>query len=288
MPLPRLLIMEGNTAEGRALLTAAGGDPPSVGYASLLTELVPEAVIDICYPADAGATLPDGAALEEYDGVAITGSGLHVYEAGPAVDRQIAFVRALLAARVPILGSCWGLQVLTVAAGGVIRRNPRGREIGFGRRIALTEAGRSHAMYDGKPQVFEAITVHLDEVATLAPGTRVLATNAVSDVQAAEIHVDGAIAWGVQYHPEYSLHDIASTMRRHGKRLVDEGFFAGESDLLGHTKELELLHADPRNKALSWRHGIDDLVLDRGVRSKEIANWISALVLPNRSRRGRA
>jgi hypothetical protein len=123
-----------------------------------------------------------------------------------------------------VFGSCWGLQVLTVAAGGGVRKNPKGREIGFGRRIKLTEPGRKHPMYVGKPEVFNAPTVHLDEVETVAPGTTVLATNEVSDVQSAEIRVNGAVAWGVQYHPEYPLREIAAIVRRIGLRLIDEGF----------------------------------------------------------------
>jgi GMP synthase (glutamine-hydrolysing) len=41
------------------------------------------------------------------------------------------------------------------------------------------------------------------------------------------------------------------------------------------------------NKALAWRHGVDGAVLDKGVRVKEIANWIEHRVLPTRARRGR-
>src|SRR6185436_9038772 len=152
-------------------------------------------------------------ALEGYDGVAITGSGLHVYDGGPSVTRQIELARAVLDAGTPIFGSCWGLQVLTAAAGGSVRKNPNGREIGFGRRIRLTEAGRKHPMYAGKLDVFNAPTVHLDEVEALAPGTTVLATNAVSDVQSAEIRTNGSIAWAVQYHPEYPLREIAAIVR---------------------------------------------------------------------------
>ncbi len=44
------------------------------------------AIVDICYPADPGANLPDGAASEGYDGIAITGSGLHIYDGGPAIS----------------------------------------------------------------------------------------------------------------------------------------------------------------------------------------------------------
>src|SRR6185503_15513029 len=194
MPAPRLLVMEGNSPETRAQHVAAGGTVASTGYADLLQELLPSAVVDVCFPGDEGVNLPNVQALEGYDGVAITGSGLHVYDGGPAVTRQIELARAVLDAGTPVFGSCWGLQVLTTAAGGVVRKNPKGREIGFSRRIQLTDVGRDHPMYEDKPRVFEAITVHLDEVETLAPDMKVLASNGMSDVQAAEIRVNGTTA----------------------------------------------------------------------------------------------
>ena len=86
MPAPRLLVMEGNSPETRAQHVAAGGTVASKGYAELLPELLPNAVVDICFPGDPGANLPNGEALEGYDGVAITGSGLHVYDGGAAGD----------------------------------------------------------------------------------------------------------------------------------------------------------------------------------------------------------
>jgi GMP synthase (glutamine-hydrolysing) len=288
MPSPRLLVVEGNTAEGRARQIAAGGAIASKDYAALLCELLPGSFVDVCYPADPGETLPDGSALEGYDGVAVTGSALHIYDCGPAVTAQIDLVRAVLESGTPIFGSCWGLQVLTAAAGGSVRKNPRGREVGFGRSIRLTAAGRAHPMFDGKPAVFDAPTVHLDEVETLAPGMTVLATNAASDVQAAEIRsAAGAVGWGVQYHPEYALRDIAAIVRRAGTRLIDEGFFNDETELKRYADELTALDRDPLNKALAWRHGVDGAVLDKGVRVKEIANWIEHRVLPTRARRGR-
>ena len=287
MPLPRLIVMEGNTAEGRALYKASGGAPPSDGYAKLLRELMPDAIVDICYPADAGVNLPDRMGLEGYDGIAITGSGLHVYDEIPAVTRQVEMARTIFASGTPAFGSCWGLQVLTTAAGGRVHQNPNGREIGFGRRIGLTPAGRVHPMYGSKADTFDAVTVHLDEVETLAPGMEVLASNAVSEVQAAQIRVNGTTAWGVQYHPEYSLHDIAATVRRYGKRMVEDGFFSTERELLHYAHDLELLHGDPHNKSLAWQHGIDDAVLNKSVRVTEIRNWIEHQVIPTRAKRGR-
>ena len=287
MPSPRLLVCEGNTAELRVKQVEAGGTIMSDGYADVLRGLLPEAVIDICYPADRGANLPIGG-LEGYDGVAITGSALNVYDGGPEIERQIELAREVLKSKTPLFGSCWGLQIITVAAGGTVRANPEGREIGVARRIALTSAGRDHPMYAGKAGVFDAVTVHLDEVETLAPGTTVLATNAQSNVQAAEIRQDGAVAWAVQYHPEFSLADMAAIVRRYGKRLIREGFFTDEETRDGYVTDLETLHREPANKPLAWRYAMDESVLSPRVRTTELANWITHQVLPARAKRGRA
>jgi GMP synthase (glutamine-hydrolysing) len=279
--------MEGNSPETRAEHVAAGGIVASKGYAELLQHLLPGAVVDICFPGDEGANLPNGEALEGYDGVAITGSGLHVYDSIPAVTRQVELVRAVLATGTPVFGSCWGLQVLTVAAGGAVRKNPKGREIGFGRRIKLTDDGRKHPMYVGKPEVFNAPTVHLDEVATLAPGATLLATNETSNVQSVEIRTGGAVAWGVQYHPEYPLREIAAIVRRIGLRLIDEGFFLDSKEIATFAGDLDALDRNPGEKRLSWRYGISRNVLDKTLRTGEIANWLQYQVLPTRAKRGR-
>jgi len=282
--MPRLLVVEGNTRKARLEQIAAGGIALSEGYAELLRRLLPGAVVDICYPADPGANLAAGG-LESYDGAAITGSALNVYDGGAEIARQIELTREILQSRTPLFGSCWGLQLMTVAAGGVVRANPKGREIGIGRRIALTPAGRDHPIYRDKGSTFDAVTVHLDEIETLAPGTTVLASNAQSGVQAAELRLDGAVAWGVQYHPEFSLADIAVVIRRYGSRLVREGFFTDISARDHYTADLETLGRDPANKPLAWRYGIDDTVLDERVRTAEIANWITHQVLPHHGRR---
>jgi GMP synthase (glutamine-hydrolysing) len=287
MPSPRLLVIEGNSPETLGEHVAVGGTPAHQGYSNLLRELMPGAVVDTCQPGDPNAQLPDGQALEGYDGVAITGSSLHVYDTTPEVTRQIELVREVLKAKTPVFGSCWGLQVLTVAAGGSVRRNPKGRELGFGRSIRLTDAGRRHPMYADKPGVFNAPTVHLDEVETLAPGQTVLACNDVSEVQSAEIKINGATAWGVQYHPEYPLSELAVIVRRIGGRLIRENFFTDVADIEDFAQELETLDKHPDTKRLAWRHGIGRNVLDRPMRTAEVRNWIEFQVLPMRVKRGR-
>jgi GMP synthase (glutamine-hydrolysing) len=287
MPSPRLLVIEGNSPQTLAEHVAVGGTPSHQGYSNLLRELLPGAIVDTAHPGDPSATLPDGQSLEGYDGIAITGSSLHIYDGGTSVNRQIDLVRTALTTGTPLFGSCWGLQVITAAAGGMVRKNPNGREIGFGRSIRLTEAGRKHPMYVGKLDVFNAPTVHLDEVVTLPAGATVLATNAMSAVQSIELRTNGSVAWGVQYHPEYPLRELAAIVRRIGPRLIEEGFFKDVADIKVFSEDLDTLDRDPECKRLSWRHGISKNVLDKKLRTSEVANWIELQVLPMRVKRGR-
>ncbi|MDQ0503470.1 type 1 glutamine amidotransferase [Xanthobacter agilis] len=287
MSAPRLLVVEGNTAEARARQIHFGGQAAGEGYAQLLRELAPGAGVDICYPADPGANLPDSAGLDGYDGIAITGSSLNIYNGGPAIRQQIDLIRTAFTTGVPIFGSCWGLQLLTVAAGGSVRPSPRGREVGFGRRIRQTAEGAAHDLFVDKPGVFEAMTVHLDEVETLPEGARLLATNDHSQVQAAEIPAGRSTCWAVQYHPEYPFREMAAIFRRLRPSLVAEGFFLDEDEEEAFIADLEHFEREPGNKALAWRCGIDGAVISKAVRTLELRNWVERLVVPTRAARGR-
>ena len=118
-------------------------------------------------------------------------------------------------------------------------------------------------------------------------GTTVLATNAVSDVQSAEIKYNGTTAWGVQYHPEYPLREISAIVRRIGPRLIDEGFFLHTEDIEVFACDLDALDRNPTDKRLSWRYGISHNVLNKTLRTGEVANWLEYQVLPTRAKRGR-
>ncbi|MCZ0737351.1 type 1 glutamine amidotransferase [Phreatobacter sp. AB_2022a] len=284
----RLLVVEGNTAADRARHAASRGAMPSEAYADVLRQLAPDAVVDLCFPADPGANLPDSAGLEAYDGVALTGSSLNLYDMTPDIAAQIDLARAVFAAGTPVFGSCWGLQVLTSAAGGVVRRNPKGREMGIARRIAPNGAGRTHAMLADRPVAFDALAMHQDEVETMAPGTTLLASNGMSEVQAVEIRSGRGTAWAVQYHPEFSFGEVSAIAGAIGERLIAEGFFEDEAALGGWRADLDRLEADPDDRPMARRHGLDREILDKGRRRSEIGRWIDVMVRPQKSARGRA
>lgn len=275
---PRVLVVDGNRAETRARQIAAGGHGSGEGYVETLVSLLPDMLCDIVRPADGEVCLPPGVALADYDGVAVTGSALNVYDGGPHIERQVELAQAIFAAGVPFFGSCWGLQVAVTATGGVVRPNPRGREFGFGRRIALNEAGRAHPMFAGKAEVFEAVTVHRDEITTLPAGATLLASNEMG-LQAAEIRHGRGVFWGVQYHPEYSYAEIAATAVRYGQTLVAEGLFADAADMDRWVAELRALDARPDSPALNWRLGLGPGIRDRKQKLAELDNWLRREVL---------
>jgi GMP synthase (glutamine-hydrolysing) len=279
MNVLRLLVVEGNIAADRRRIAESAGATPGESYAKVLNWLAPEARVDICTPADADASL--AAPLEAYDGVAITGSALNIYKREPGSLRQIDFLREAFGCGVPIFGSCWGLQLAAVAAGGDVGPNPRGREVAFARKIILTKAGLAHPMHEGRPPAFDAPSIHGDELVRLPHETVVTAWNDVSSVQAAEIRYDRSVFWGVQYHPEYDLRDVATTVRRYGTRLVDEGFFADAAQLERYADDLLILEANAGRRDISWRLGLGEDIMQPNKRLCEIANWIERQVRPS-------
>jgi GMP synthase (glutamine-hydrolysing) len=289
MPRPaRLLIVEGNVREQRDEHRASFGQAPGESYADAVRTLNADVICDIAFPADEGANLPDPAGLQAYDGVFLTGSALHIYRIEPAVTRQIELMRAVYASATPCFGSCWGLQIGAVAAGGRVIANPNGREIGFARRITMTDARLGHPLLAGRPAAYDAPAIHLDAVVGLPAGAITLARNSMTAVQAAEIHHDGGVFWGVQYHPEFSLAEVAAILRRRPHVLIDEGFRADAAAVAAYCDDLVALDRDPARSDLAWAHGLDAEVLDPARRLTEIANFLSHRVYPTMSARSRA
>lgn len=269
-----LLIVDGYDRLGRAKLAEAGCTLAGTLYENMIRRFLPDAAITILHPADADESLPSGTNLSAYDAALWTGSSLTIYHDTPEVTRQVDLARAVYEAGVPSFGSCWALQVATLAAGGTCRLNPNGREFGISRKITLTDAGRDHPLYAGRPVVFDAFTSHFDDVEALPPGALLLAGNRISPVQAAVIEKNGTPFWAVQYHPEYDLAEVAALTRFRMDGLVEEGRFADHTAAHAFVADLEALHADPARIDIAWRLGIDRDVMDPDLRTLEVKNWI--------------
>jgi GMP synthase (glutamine-hydrolysing) len=281
---PRILVVDGYAEEGRAGLRDGGATTAGELYAKMLAKCCPGLETDIVYPADPGAGLPGGAAIDQYDGIAWTGSSLTIHKPDPQVTPQIEFARAAFEAKVPGFGSCWAAQIAVVAAGGACRENPKGREMGIARKISLTPEGRSHPLYIGKKSVFDAWISHDDEITHLPEGGVVLSGNRWTNVQSVSVVHQGGVFWGLQYHPEYDVHEMARLCYCRKQKLVDRGFFLNLDAAQSFVDRLEALYQDPGRKDIAWLLGIDEDVMNDDIRLAEVRNWIEQLVLPSMER----
>jgi GMP synthase (glutamine-hydrolysing) len=276
----RFLVAESEPPEAREKRRESVGRSSGETYIKTLGRLVPEAKCCRIKPADADAELPSMANLASYDAVFLTGSPLHLWQDSPEVQRELQFMRAVFASRTPAFGSCAGLQVANVAAGGTVRPMGQRREAGFARRITATAEGRKHPMLAGRPAAFDAPAIHTDEVDQLAPGGTLLASNEVTRVQAAEIRHEGGVFWGVQYHPEISLHEVAAALRRQASDLVEHELARSEADVEMIAGPVDELAKDPARPDLLWRLGLNAEIADLHRRTTEIRNFIGTLVKP--------
>ncbi len=272
----KFLIAESETATERDERREHAGKSSGETYAATLSQLRPEADITIVAPADADAKPLAPADLARYDAVFVTGAPLHVYDDSPEVRRQLAFMRSVFASGTPSFGSCAGLQLAVAAAGGTVRKMER-MEAGISRRIVPTEEGRSHPLLNGRGSCWDAPAIHGDEVEALPATATLLASNAVSQVQAVEIRHDVGVFWGVQYHPELAPGEIAVALRRQAQDIVDAGLAETIEDVERRADQLDVLQHDPGRTTALWALGVDSRFADESNRRLELMNFLKHL-----------
>jgi GMP synthase (glutamine-hydrolysing) len=274
--MKRLLILEGNTRARQREATEYGVRTASGIYSDVLNLHFDDIHIDIVHGVEGSEGMPANSSLDDYDGLVIGGSGLHCADATPEVTQQVELVRQFAKTGRPILGSCWGLQIAVIAAGGTVRPSPNGREIVIARKIRLTAAGREHPLFYGKPDVFDAPCIHYDEIDTLPKGATLLCSNAHSEVQGALVPLEKSLVWAVQYHPEFDMQHLGGLLRLYSDASIRDGFF---QDMDAQTAYIEKLAKTPNDKSAAWQLGIDRDLLDKEVRAAEIINWVRAEIL---------
>jgi GMP synthase (glutamine-hydrolysing) len=159
------------------------------------------------------ATLPDLFAAEA---VIITGSALSVTDPLPWKEPVSAALRELVHAEVPVLGICFGHQLLGHALGGRVGSNPRGREMGT---VPLSVLVDDEVL--GKRGSLLVNSTHVDSVVELPPGAAVLAETPQEPNAALRF---GPSAWGVQFHPELDAEVMRDYFEARQATLLAEGF----------------------------------------------------------------
>jgi GMP synthase (glutamine-hydrolysing) len=163
-----------------------------------------------------GAALPDPSRLSA---AVVTGSSAMVSAREPWSERTAAWLREVALAGVPVLGICYGHQLLAHALGGRVAPNPRGREIGTV-DVELLAAARADPLLSGLPVRFPAQATHVESVLELPAGATLLASSCGDPHQAFRV---GAHAWGVQFHPEFDADVIRAYLEARREDLLREG-----------------------------------------------------------------
>ncbi len=277
--MARLLVMEGNTLARQKQAADLGCRSASAVYMEAISAHFPDINMDVIHAADRDQSLPQGVSFEDYDGLVIGGSGLRAFDETFEVTNQIELLKAFSKTGLPILGSCWGLQIAAIAGGGSVAASPNGREFGFARKLLLNEAGRAHPYFKNKPTVFDAPCIHYDEVDQLPSGSTVLCSNAHSHVQGAIVPVGKSEVWAVQYHPEFDLAQLSMLIKLYAGDMITQGFFANEAERLTYQEKLDQLSEDPADAPRAWQLGIDGDVLNDEMRRAEIINWVNHQIL---------
>lgn len=169
-------------------------------------------VVDV----EAGEALPTH---RDYAGVLVSGSPAMVTERRDWSERSAEWLRDAAHAGMPILGICYGHQLLAHALGGEAGDNPRGREMGTV-DVRLETAANEDPLFAGLPPTFRAQVTHRQSALRMPEGGVLLAT---SDLDACQAFRWGRATWGLQFHPEFSaarmhgyVHARADTLRAEG------------------------------------------------------------------------
>ncbi len=161
-------------------------------------------------------TLPD---YESIGGIVITGSHAMVTENHDWSQTLARWLPEAVEREIPILGICYGHQLLAQALGGEAGNNPNGREFGTV-EIQLSPEAEHDPLLGHLPNPFQAQVCHTQSALRLPPGAEMLASSALEPHQAFRL---GKCAWGVQFHPEFDAEATKHYITTYTRELTQQG-----------------------------------------------------------------
>jgi GMP synthase (glutamine-hydrolysing) len=175
-----------------------------------------------------GEPLP-GVDAGDVDGIVVLGGSMSASddERAPWLPATRALLRRAVDAGLPTLGVCLGHQLLAAACGGVVERNPAGRQmgvlpIGF---VPTASTERLFGVTSRQGPRARAIQWNSDIVVETPADADVLAATPDGVPQVLRV---GEAAWGVQFHPEADHRIVAAWAAE------DSPVTAAESAALAH------------------------------------------------------
>lgn len=152
---------------------------------------------------------------EGFVGVIVSGSAAMVTERLPWSEATAAWLRRAGESGLPLLGICYGHQLIAHAFGGEVGDNPRGREMGT-IRVDVHDAAAGDPLFGAAAPAFLAQATHRQTVLRAPADATVLAASSLDVCQAFRI---GDAIWGMQYHPEFSAFVMRGYIRARADAL---------------------------------------------------------------------
>ncbi|NOX87922.1 MAG: glutamine amidotransferase [Calditrichaeota bacterium] len=143
--------------------------------------------------------------------VIVTGSHAMVTEESDRMKQTAGFLQQARERSVPVLGICFGHQLLALAFGGEAGDNPKGDEFGAV-KVTLTKEGGKDVLFRDRPSEFSAFMSHRQTVFKLPPGAINLA---VTDMDKHAAFFLPPSIWGVQFHPEFNERIMSYYLKKH-------------------------------------------------------------------------
>jgi GMP synthase (glutamine-hydrolysing) len=158
-------------------------------------------------------------AASEVAAVVVTGSSAMVTDREAWSERTAQWLAGAVEQGTPLLGICFGHQLLAHALGGKVDDNPLGRQIGT-LDVTLHDAAEHDPLFGGFPRRLHLPVSHRQVVTMLPPGATLLASSE-RDPHHAFAH--GELAWGVQFHPEFDADIVRGYIAARRDQLAAEG-----------------------------------------------------------------
>lgn len=204
------------------LLILVTGDPVAKtqarvgGFANLVRTALGDGWSGGFVEVDARSEAVELPGSERFAGVIVTGSASSVTERAPWMLRVEEYLARAVERDHAVLGICFGHQLLGQALGGLVERNPNGREMGT---VALRIVA-DDPILDRSIEPALAHATHVDSVTVLPKGAQLLATTALEPHAALRF---GERAWGVQFHPEFDPQVMSEYVETRSAILAQEG-----------------------------------------------------------------
>ena len=157
--------------------------------------------------------------LIEVTGIVITGSPAYVTDEEVWNFTGAEYIKKAHKSGIPILGVCYGHQLLAWAFGGKVDFNVEGRKIGT-IPIKLTESAKDDLLFRDLPDGFDVNVSHQQSVVRLPPDAVTLAVGSSDILQAFRL---GDKTWGIQFHPEFSKEIIREYIQARATEIIEEG-----------------------------------------------------------------